>query len=65
MVSLPINLKERLELNIGIGVSTCALNRILKSYLLIHLCLVLLVISRTLRLYDARIFDMNWLEIVD
>ena len=65
MVSLPINLKERLELTIGIGVSTCAVIRILKSYLLTHLCLVLVVISRTLRLHDARIFDMNWLEIVD
>ena len=65
MVSLLVNLKERLELTIGFGVSTSALIRILTSYLLTHLCLVLLVISRTLRLHDARIFDMNWLEIAD
>ena len=49
MVSLLVNLKERFSLNIGIGVSTSALIRILKSYLLTHLCLALLVISRTLR----------------
>ena len=63
MVSLLVNLKERFSLNIGIGVSTSALIGILKSYLLTHLCLVLVVISRTLWQQDARIFYMNWLEI--